>query len=383
MKIILSVLCLFTAFNVNAKEISVTAYGEGENYDWAVLNAVENAVRQTSDIAIQGNGLKKIDVSSSVTHESNFEGAANVNDSVSIDMNKKNGIMPKTKHLNIENKSGAEIKTNAKEEVAAKIQDNSKEILAKYNGVVSSYEVLEQSEENGKYKVKIRATVFKEDVYDAHDYKSKSLVKKADYSLAIMPFKVAPNVNCLGSKPNSNQINTIISSLFIEKLAPSRKFNLVDRNNLDDYASEMSIVESDMTLPENKVKLKNLVSADYILVGTVDSFTATSDKNYIALTGETNYSSYSKLKLSYRILETATMEIVSAGSAEKNFSKEGKFSSCTNVEQLLFERAISEAVENILTDIFPDYPPIKKVKEQKPIKKAASSPAPDYSLPLY
>lgn len=59
-------------------------------------------------------------------------------------------------------------------------------------------------------------------------------------------------------KADIKELNTIISNTFIEKLAPSRKFNLVDRNNLDDYAAEMSIIEGDMTLPENKVKLKIL-----------------------------------------------------------------------------------------------------------------------------
>lgn len=128
-----------------------------------------------------------------------------------------------------------------------------------------------------------------------------------------------------GKKADVKELNTIISNTFIEKLAPSRKFNLVDRNNLDDYAAEMSIIEGDMTLPENKVKLKNLAAADYILVGTVDNFTASTSKNFVALTGETNYSSSSKLKISYRILEAATMEIVSVGSTEKTFSKDGAF----------------------------------------------------------
>lgn len=122
-------------------------------------------------------------------------------------------------------------------------------------------------------------------------------------------------------KADIKELNTIISNTFIEKLAPSRKFNLVDRNNLDDYAAEMSIIEGDMTLPENKVKLKNLAAADYILVGTVDNFTASTSKNFVALTGETNYSSSSKLKISYRILEAATMEIVSVGSTEKHLAK--------------------------------------------------------------
>lgn len=80
MKKILYTLLLLTAFNANAKEIVVTAYGEGDDYDWAVMNAVENAVRQTSDIAIQSDGLHKVDVSTTVKHNASFESEANAND---------------------------------------------------------------------------------------------------------------------------------------------------------------------------------------------------------------------------------------------------------------------------------------------------------------
>ena len=380
MKKILYILFLLASFNTYAKELEVVSYGEGEDYNWAVMNAVENAVRQTSDIDVRSDGLHKVDISTTVKRNANFDGKIEASDKLNIDIQKRDNLIPSSKELKAEEQISGKMEASANEEVTAEFKDNSKDIMAKYKGRVSSYEVLEHSEENGKHKIKIKAVIFK---YDSHDYKSKSLVKKADYSLAIMPFKMSTNISCLGKKPNVKEINTIISNLFIEKLAPSRKFNLVDRNNLDDYALEMSIIESDMSLPENKVKLKNIVAADYILVGTVDKFIATTDKNIVALTGEINYSSSSKLKISYRILEAATMEIVSVGSVEKTFSKGGAFSSCANVEQLLFERAIEEAAEKMLIDIFPDYQQsAPKVEKKKPAKHADPIPAPDYSLPL-
>lgn len=63
------------------------------------------------------------------------------------------------------------------------------------------------------------------------------------------------------------------------------------------------------------------------------------------------------------------MEIVSVGSTEKTFSKDGVFSSCSNVEQLLFERAIGEAAEKILIDIFPDYQPKPKAEKRNQPKE--------------
>lgn len=172
---ILYTLLLLTAFNANAKEIVVTAYGEGDDYDWAVMNAVENAVRQTSDIAIQSDGLHKVDVSTTVKHNASFESEANANDRLNVDIKERDNLLPETKQLGAEENAQIKVKANADETVTARFRDNSKDIMAKYKGSVSSYEVLEHSEENGKHKVKIKAVVFK---YDPHDYKSKSLVKK-------------------------------------------------------------------------------------------------------------------------------------------------------------------------------------------------------------
>ena len=266
--------------------------------------------------------------------------------------------------------------------ITANLENNSKEILAKYKGSVQSYQIVKEEQKDNLVYVTINAVVIKEDVYDSHDYKSNGLVNKADYSLAVLPFKATKQLNCLGKKVSIDELNTLIANAFVEKLAPSRKFNLVDRNNLDNYADELALITDDMTLPENKVKLRNIVSADYILVGTIENFTATSEKEYIELTGETSYESSSKLKLSYRILEAATMEIVSAGSVEKKFSKDDAFSSCYNVEELLINKAITEASEKILTDIFPDYKPVKQEAKKSTNKTARPTKPLDYSLPL-
>ena len=387
MKKLICLLFVLAAFNVQAKEVTVTAYGEGQDYDWAVMNAVENAVRQTSTVTVERQGMHKVDVTASITDNVTMQAQSEASDKIVLDARSRDGLISHEGGLDAEETVSGSVRAEATQTTTAAIKDNSKDILAQYKGSVESYEVLEHSVENGLHKVKIKATVIKEDVYDAHDYKSKDLVKKADYSLAVMPFKMSAAASCLGKKLNLKEVNSLIGNLFVEKLAPSRKFNLLDRNNMDDYAAEMEIIQNDMTLPENKVKLKNLAAADYILVGTIDNFSATTSKSVVQLTGEVNYSSSSKLKLSYRILEAATMEIVSVGSVEKKFAKAGAFSSCANVQELLFKRAVGEAAEKILTDIFPDYQPAKKAEAPKATRKKAparaAEPAPDYSLPLY
>ena len=74
MKKIIFILFLLLSYSANAKEIKVTAVGYGENYDCAIMNAVENAVRQTSDIEIEGNGLNKVDIESTFSEDMAISG---------------------------------------------------------------------------------------------------------------------------------------------------------------------------------------------------------------------------------------------------------------------------------------------------------------------
>ena len=368
MRKILLVLFLMTSFVVNAEEITVMATGSGKSRDFALMDAVENAVRQTSEITVEREkSFTQVDVKVS------GEYARQKNDRYSDNQGKEDEVISERKgqHNGTDNRK-----------FSATLEDNSKEISAKYKGSVQSYQIVNEEQKDGLVYVTISAVVVKEDAYDPHDYTSKNLGKKADYSLAILPFKAVRPMSCLGKKVSKDELNTLITNAFVEKLAPTHKFNLVDRNNLDNYADELALITNDMTLPENKVKLKNIVSADYILVGTIENFTATSEKEYIELTGETSYESSSKLKLSYRILETATMEIIAVGSVEKKFSKDDAFSSCYNVEELLVNRAVAEASEKLLTDIFPDYQPAQQVEKKSAPQPVKTIQPKDYSLPL-
>lgn len=381
MKKILFSLMLIISMSANAREIIVSAIGEGENYDWAVLNAVENAVRQTNPISIERNGLQKKDITHTLTQEQTAHKNNQIQGSAFLIAD---GKYDEKANLNAQGdyQQSEENTSNDRKTITSSVKDNSKSIQAQYKGIVSSYEVVEHTQKNNMHQVRINAVILKEDTYDSHDYQSKDLIKKSNYTLAILPFKATTKLNCLCQKVSLNEINNLMTNTFIEKLVPTKKFTLVDRNNFDNYASELSLITDNMTLPENMVKLKNIVPADYILVGTIDHFNAATNKEFIELTGETNYESSSQFKISYRLLETATMEIISVGSVEKKFSKNGAFSSCANVEALLIKRAVAEASEKLLSDIFPDHQPTKPQPAPKKIRKEVPQQKIDYSLPL-
>ena len=213
MKKLICLLFVLAAFNVQAKEVTVTAYGEGQDYDWAVMNAVENAVRQTSTVTVERQGMHKVDVTASTTDNITMQAQSEASDKIGLDARSRDGLISHEGGLDAEETVSGSVRAEATQTTTAAIKDNSKDILAQYKGSVESYEVLEHSVENGLHKVKIKATVIKEDVYDAHDYKSKDLVKKADYSLAVMPFKMSAAASCLGKKLNLKEVNSLIGNL--------------------------------------------------------------------------------------------------------------------------------------------------------------------------
>ena len=54
-------LTLAISLSANAREVEVTAIGSGADEEWALMNALDNAVRQSSEITIKrDSSMKKI-----------------------------------------------------------------------------------------------------------------------------------------------------------------------------------------------------------------------------------------------------------------------------------------------------------------------------------
>ena len=130
MKKIIFILLLLFSYIAEAKEIKVTAVGYGENYDWAVMNAVENAVRQTSDIEIEGNGLNKVDIESTFSEEQTISGKHNGGLELNVAEQEKEFVSTNQKDgdLKYNEKSDFDVKGTNKANMS--IKDNSKQILA-------------------------------------------------------------------------------------------------------------------------------------------------------------------------------------------------------------------------------------------------------------
>lgn len=331
--------CLFlTAPLAEAKIIEVEALGIGDDYDWAVANAIENAVKQTSEVSIERNAPMA-------------KAVAKVKASESVEID-EGGLRGK--------KSA---KANAEAEASAEIQT----IDIKYKGKVKSYNVISTQEKGDQVEVKIKAKIFVAD-----DYVSPGLGKKGKYTLSIVPFKGPNNFPCMGKRISTQDIVKQLNNGLVAEIQASKKFNLLDRQNFDAYATEALLIEGDLTKESNKSRLKNISSADYLLVGSIDGFATSAEETYIEMTRELYVDSAASMQVSYRLIETATMEIIASGVIDKSLAKEGSFSSCANVAKALGKKVSQQISEDMLTELFPDYQPKSK---KKPKGRKASGPS--------
>lgn len=380
MKYFIILLNLLLSFSAQAKDVEIEAIGVGDSYDWAIMNAIDNAVKQSQGVTISRQApIQKLEMNSSFNEKSNQSASFNIeaNESLSID----NGeFLSGAKRASYDGKAkgnaNAEQSYNSKNTATVEL----KKIDAKYKGSIKKYRVLSSEEKNDKFYVKILATVF-----EPEEYKSPKLGgKKSDYSLSILPFKTSSNFYCLGSKISSKKLGERLANGLNSKLSSTKKFNILDRQNFDIYADELGLINNEFTKEEDKSKLKNITSADYMLVGTLDKYLATSDTEHIAITGEDNITSSASLQVSYKILETATMEVILASTAKYNFYKEGNFSSCVNVNELLSRKVSDKITLQIMDELFPNYQAPTKKQDKNYNKTQPEIPAkrPIITLPF-
>ena len=357
-KLFLSLLLLLalSGFEVKAREVDVMAMGVGKDYEWALMNALDNAVKQTNNVIIGRDApMQRMEVKSGEKLSESIDESLNVNDG---------SIIGGEKSAAYSGKASAEYSAEASAEL--------KEINASYKGFISSYDVISsEKKDDGYYYVKIKAKVKKFD-----DYESPDLIKKAKYSLSIVPFKSEGKFSCVGKNVSSDSLVGKIASILSEKLSKSKKFNVVDRENMDAYSDELSLVYGNLTKEDEKNRLRKIAPADYILVGEIKNFTTSKSTQNVPITGESYTNSSANILVSYKLLETATMEVITSSSVEENLKKEGNFSSCANVEKDLAKKVGNKIASEILTELFPDYKPAPEPekKKAKPAAKAQAAP---------
>ncbi len=323
-------LSVLFAYSAAAKEVTIEATGVADDYDTAVLNALDNAVRQSSRVYVEKS---MPDVQMELSGKETLKAT-------------KDSLLKK-QELNIESES--------------KTKGTIKEVDARYAGIVYGYKVIKHEEKKGKHYVTIAAQVQQKEAY-----KSPDLVKKADYSLAVFPFNYEKNYFCYKEKGAEGEaVSLRINQAIVNSLLKVKKFNIVDRTHGGEYELESDLIKQGYTDANARDKLRSLTSADYMLVGEIGEFQASGTKKTIVELGEEYTRSHAKLQLNYRIVETATMEVIASDSVSASLRRDGRLGSCNNVLKNLSDKAAKEMTAEIVKELFPDSvkPAPKKAKK--------------------
>ena len=173
-------------------------------------------------------------------------------------------------------------------------QNYLKEIIDETKGGIKSYEIIKKdTDKNGWHNVKLKAEVA---FFD--------LPKEAmRVRMAIFPFKL---YDVEGDKSRFNRlIDQNINDYFVQ----TKKFTMLDRTYIEEVAKEQSTILDGKTPAVEMAKIGNEISADFILVGSVENFNITEKVKKILSSDMEIKKKEANIYMSYRLLDVATKQI--------------------------------------------------------------------------
>jgi len=173
-------------------------------------------------------------------------------------------------------------------------QEYVKEMIDKTKGGIKSYEVLKKSKNSdGMDIVKIKAQVA---VFDLPKESMRTRI-------AVMPFKF------FDVKGDTERYNRLLTQGLNNYLVQTKKFTVLDRDFVAQVDMEKQGILDGKTPASEMAKIGNEISADFVLVGAVESFYVKTKTKIMRASGKEVKKEYIFMHLSYRLIDVATKQI--------------------------------------------------------------------------
>jgi TolB-like protein len=249
--------------NAATKTKVVETKGQGVNRDEAINNALKQAVAQVKGVAV-----------SSI--DTNF-----LYRSASADIEKT--------------QSGKKVEFDA-----VGVQTGGTTLRTDMAGLIKTYEVLDEKKlENGTYEVTLKATVY--------DY--ESLEKNARVKLAVMPIRTLAANYQFGDISNpSLDTSRLFSQKLTAALTQTNKFDILDREYMQEFAQEKKVLIDDAPL-EELAKLGQVLGVDYMLVGTINRAGIVRKESYSPAIDRTISEYKADFSFEYRLIVGPTRQV--------------------------------------------------------------------------
>ncbi len=169
------------------------------------------------------------------------------------------------------------------------------------NGVVDSYRVLSETQnERGQYVVMV----------DARIAKLKLSASASRLKIAVIPFT------------GSEDFARNFSNALVGKLVGSRRFTVLDRQNMAEIAGERAVAATNALTPVSELaRLGSTLTADYIVVGQVEDVKSQIRDVYFPTIKKTFKIPEGKATVNFKIIDIATSQVKFADNAILGFDQ--------------------------------------------------------------
>jgi TolB-like protein/flavin-binding protein dodecin len=211
-----------------------------------------------------------------------------------------------------------------------------KKLVDETKGGIKTYQILEKKKNaQGWIEVKIKAEVA---LFELPPEASR-------VRIAVFPFKV---FNAQGDKEKLQRlINQEVNNYFVQ----TRKFAILDRSYLEEVAKEKSKILDGSAPAIEMAKIGNEISADFIIVGSVEDFKTEKTVTKVLTDESTKITRESAiLNLNYRVLDVTTKQISNSDTIKLKISSKGGPNEAMSEVAL---KAARNMGEEVLFSIYP------------------------------
>jgi TolB-like protein len=167
-------------------------------------------------------------------------------------------------------------------------------------GLIKTYEVLNEKKlDDGTYEVTLKVTVY--------DY--ESLDRTARVKLAVMPIRTLAAFYQFGDISNpSLDTSRLFSQKLTAALTQTNKFDVLDREYMQEFAQEKKVLIDDAPL-EELARLGQVLGVDYMLVGTINRAGIVRKESYSQAIGRVISEYEAAFSFEYRLIVGPTRQV--------------------------------------------------------------------------
>lgn len=183
-----------------------------------------------------------------------------------------------------------------------------------------------------------------------------TLAMAARPTLAVLPFTVdkqvvviAPDAIIAGTIEGQT---SLLTDELVHQLVATRKFDVLERQRVDDLIREKDFQSSDYASPDEATRLAKLLGADYFVLGRLDEMGAATVSKSVAYSSQSVTQQEGHLKVYLRVIDARSGRIVAAEkfTQESVLRKPGKGDS---IGSKLLADAATTMVGRIVDTVFP------------------------------